>query len=303
MHNVLRVVRKRILALAALVLVVIFCTAWIVRSNPKDDFLDKHAVIVLRNVGHKLLLHAGDSSSRIMPVKVLSPGSFQLEFENEFSFKPDSLVTIVQAELASGNLPLNYIVNLVDCSSWELIYGFEIGIGKNSVMPCMGRTQPKGCYLIQVTFFDFEKTKGSDFPYYAAVFGVLGLVLLIFVSKSLSSKSSPEAPKSSTTTELLKSVGLYNFNEKESRLEFESELIPLSNKECKVLTLLIQQPNELVERAILLKKVWEDEGVITSRSLDMYISKLRKKLSRDSKVSLVNVSGKGYRLVVEPLIN
>jgi DNA-binding response OmpR family regulator len=45
-----------------------------------------------------------------------------------------------------------------------------------------------------------------------------------------------------------------------------------------------------------LKKVWEDEGVITGRSLDMFVSKLRKKLSNDPHVQIAGVHGKGYRL-------
>jgi DNA-binding response OmpR family regulator len=65
-----------------------------------------------------------------------------------------------------------------------------------------------------------------------------------------------------------------------------------------LLTLFAHNPNELLLRDRLLKEVWEDEGVITGRSLDMFVSKLRKKLHHDSAVNLVNVHGKGYRLEV-----
>jgi DNA-binding response OmpR family regulator len=50
----------------------------------------------------------------------------------------------------------------------------------------------------------------------------------------------------------------------------------------------------------LLKRVWEDEGVITGRSLDVFISKLRKKLKNDPSVQIVNVHGKGYKLESNP---
>ncbi|HET9054776.1 MAG TPA: winged helix-turn-helix domain-containing protein [Cyclobacteriaceae bacterium] len=50
----------------------------------------------------------------------------------------------------------------------------------------------------------------------------------------------------------------------------------------------------------LLKEVWKDEGVVTGRSLDMFVSKLRKKLPHDTAVNLGSVHGKGYRLDVQP---
>lgn len=54
--------------------------------------------------------------------------------------------------------------------------------------------------------------------------------------------------------------------------------------------------NLVIDRNQLLKEGWEDEGVITGRSLDVYVSKLRKKLEKDPAVSIANIHGKGYRL-------
>jgi len=69
-------------------------------------------------------------------------------------------------------------------------------------------------------------------------------------------------------------------------------------KENKILLILAQSPNTVIERARLQKEIWEDEGVIVGRSLDMFISKLRKKLEIDPSIQLVNIHGKGYRLEV-----
>ncbi|HNC32102.1 MAG TPA: winged helix-turn-helix domain-containing protein, partial [Cyclobacteriaceae bacterium] len=76
------------------------------------------------------------------------------------------------------------------------------------------------------------------------------------------------------------------------------ETIELSRKETTLLKLFAENPNELLLRDRLLKEVWENEGVITGRSLDMFVSKLRKKLRHDPSVKLINVHGKGYRLEV-----
>jgi DNA-binding response OmpR family regulator len=57
-------------------------------------------------------------------------------------------------------------------------------------------------------------------------------------------------------------------------------------------------PNEVIERSRLQKEIWEDEGVIVGRSLDMFISKLRKKLEPDPNISIVVIRGKGYKLEI-----
>jgi DNA-binding response OmpR family regulator len=62
--------------------------------------------------------------------------------------------------------------------------------------------------------------------------------------------------------------------------------------------LLHQNFGELIPRETLMQEVWINEGVITGRSLDMFISKLRKKLSTDPDVRITNIHGKGYRLEI-----
>ncbi|WAC02474.1 helix-turn-helix domain-containing protein [Lacinutrix neustonica] len=70
----------------------------------------------------------------------------------------------------------------------------------------------------------------------------------------------------------------------------------MSKKECELLVIFIAHPNQIVTRDTLTKKVWEDKGVIVGRSLDTYISKLRKLLQDDDSIKLTNVHGVGYKL-------
>jgi DNA-binding response OmpR family regulator len=93
-------------------------------------------------------------------------------------------------------------------------------------------------------------------------------------------------------------IGMYSFSAANHVLQCKDETIELSVKETKLLSLLSEQQNQLISREELLKKVWEDEGVITGRSLDMFISKLRKKLKKDPAIQIINVHGKGYKLEV-----
>jgi DNA-binding response OmpR family regulator len=93
-------------------------------------------------------------------------------------------------------------------------------------------------------------------------------------------------------------IGRHIFSIENQLLRFNDETIELSAKEAKLLSLFAERQNQLITREELLKKVWEDEGVITGRSLDMFISKLRKKLKNDPSVQLINVHGKGYKLEI-----
>ena len=70
-------------------IVAIFFMASSFTKRSKKDLLIKRVNLTIREIGHHLLLHAGDSTSRILPVTEKSEGVFLLEFENEFIFKPE----------------------------------------------------------------------------------------------------------------------------------------------------------------------------------------------------------------------
>lgn len=72
----------------------------------------------------------------------------------------------------------------------------------------------------------------------------------------------------------------------------------LTTKELELLKLLCRHANQLVERSLALKTIWKDDSYFNARSMDVYITKLRRLLKPDPKVSIVNVHGKGYRLEI-----
>ena len=92
------------------------------------------------------------------------------------------------------------------------------------------------------------------------------------------------------------SIGHFQFYPEQNKLVKEAIEISLSKKECELLTLFIAKPNQIIKREELEKKVWEDNGVFVGRSLDTYISKLRKKLKDDDSIKLTNIHGVGYKL-------
>lgn len=91
-------------------------------------------------------------------------------------------------------------------------------------------------------------------------------------------------------------IGSFHFYPDQNKLVKEAVEISLSKKECELLAIFIANPNQIIKRDELTKKVWEDHGVFVGRSLDTYISKLRKKLQEDDSIKITNVHGVGYKL-------
>jgi two-component system OmpR family response regulator len=91
----------------------------------------------------------------------------------------------------------------------------------------------------------------------------------------------------------------FSFNSKLRYLTYKNEEpIKLSPKENHLLRLLVIHLNDLLPRELALNKIWRDDNYFTSRSMDVYIAKLRKYLSADEKVQILNIHGEGFRLVI-----
>lgn len=91
----------------------------------------------------------------------------------------------------------------------------------------------------------------------------------------------------------------FSFNSKLRLLNYKDhDPLKLSPKESQLLKLLVIHVNDLLPRDIALNKIWRDDNYFTSRSMDVYIAKLRKYLSADSKVQILNIHGEGFRLVI-----
>ena len=93
-------------------------------------------------------------------------------------------------------------------------------------------------------------------------------------------------------------IGGFFFNSKLRHLSVgEDEPQKLSPKESKLLRMLALHKNDLMPRELALTKIWRDDNYFTSRSMDVYIAKLRKYLKNDDTVEILNIHGEGFRLV------
>jgi len=92
-------------------------------------------------------------------------------------------------------------------------------------------------------------------------------------------------------------IGKYKFNYAERLLEIKGKKsIALTTKEANLLKLLCLHSNDVLDRNFALRTVWQNDSYFSARSMDVYISKLRKYLSDDSKVEILNIHGRGFKL-------
>ncbi|MGD0582370.1 MAG: response regulator transcription factor [Bacteroidales bacterium] len=92
-------------------------------------------------------------------------------------------------------------------------------------------------------------------------------------------------------------IGEYRFDTLKQLLTFGDQTIKLTTKESELLELLCRHSNEVMQRNYALKAIWIDDNYFNARSMDVYITKLRKYLKMDPSVKILNVHGKGYKLI------
>ncbi len=94
------------------------------------------------------------------------------------------------------------------------------------------------------------------------------------------------------------SLGHYTFNFTKQTLQFKNETPELlTHREAHLLFHLIQNKNQVLDRTMILNKLWGNDDFFNARSMDVFITKLRKKLSQDESLQIINVRGFGYKLV------
>ncbi len=93
-------------------------------------------------------------------------------------------------------------------------------------------------------------------------------------------------------------IGRFRFDTHKQQLIDGDQIVKLTTKESELLKLLCNNANKVLERNFALKTIWVDDNYFNARSMDVYITKLRKHLKDDPSVEILNVHGKGYKLVM-----
>jgi hypothetical protein len=267
---------------------------WMFSGSTADEseFSEK-VKVSLREVGNQLLLSNQDSTSLILPIVALENSKYELSFQEPLSFAPGTLVSSLQGSFQRASLPLNYLVEVIQCSDYKVAYSYEIrNAEEKSIIPCAGRVLPEGCYTIEVKFIDMTASVLKD---QTILFVIIFIALILLIAVSYKRKQAVVLEDSNSTYD---TIGSFRFYQEQNKLVKAAVEIDLSKKECELLAIFVANPNQIIKRDELTKKVWEDNGVIVGRSLDTYISKLRKKLITDDTIKLKNIHGVGYKLEI-----
>jgi DNA-binding response OmpR family regulator len=165
---------------------------------------------------------------------------------------------------------------------------------QNNDLTCGNREPSSDCRNIQVTFLD-TATAQQQFPLAGWFFTCILAIGLFYLSQKIvaNTKNTNEANENTFT-----SFG-------QSRFDFTNQVLicgtithTLTYREAKLLNLFAQHQNLVLERSFILENVWADEGILVGRSLDMFVSRLRKMLRDDASIQLIAVHGVGYRLEI-----
>lgn len=270
--------------------VLIFAVVFI---NNKKEIPANHVDVVLRDIGHQLLLSAKDATSRVLPVKKINEHTFQISFQNKVGFISDTLINIVERAFQKNALANDYIVSVRDCKQKETVFAFEINSQTGDLTPCRGRALELGCYVIEI-----ELSKKNTFNFYWYLLLIIPLAVVGFYRKVLFRKKEETAAVLDNNDYI--QLGNYRFYTANNLLKIEHQSITLSDKETKALKIFAENINQIVEREKLMKEIWEDEGIVVmSRNVDVLVSKLRKKLSDDHSIKFINVHGRGYKFIIE----
>lgn len=290
-QNLLSGNRKYLFALLLLSFVIIISVAFSIEES--DDFNSARREVLLRRIGHELLLQSGDSLSRVLPIKKITENEYQIRFENEFTFQTDSLVNTTQRLLSKDPFASDYVVNMLNCSNLSVVFGFAISKKKkNEIIACIGRRQPIACYMINIKF----KPDGIISARNSCFFG--GLFFLAFFGLIFYKLVKPKKNLSKVENNEKFTFGSVLFDTQKKQLLINKTIIDLTATETRLLQIFALSPNQIIERSRLQKEIWEDDGVIVGRSLDMFISKLRKKLELEPNINIVVIRSKGYKLEI-----
>jgi hypothetical protein len=272
-----------------------------------DATIERHIEVSMRMIGHQVLLLSGDSTTRVLPISK-EKDRYKIEFESNLVINPDDLVATINKVVAESKLSNSYIVEVEDCQTAEVVYSYEMEIKlETGIIPCKGRDLPKSCYNLYFTLIEHNEAQASLKTVSGGTLPNVGdessslnkstLVFLILLIGVFMFFLFNKNPKNQVDENLIQ-LGAFYFDARNTELRAGQTKFELTGKEADLLMLLYQKANTTVERDIILNKVWGDEGDYVGRTLDVFISKLRKKLETDSTIKIVNIRGVGYKLVI-----
>ncbi len=283
----------------ALVVTGLLCVQFARRTPANDELGGRHfsekVNLALRRTAHHLLLASGDSTARIPPVQPIDASTFLLRLERPFNY--DLVPALLQESLALHGIGTNYDVAVVDCADGSLQLGYNVQELESAAgVACGGREQGTGGHNLQITFDMPQAASAQHLAWWILAGGfLLGGMYFAWPSRK---QAIPVLPAVESPASERRHFGDSSLDMANQMLLTGSIQHQLTYREGKLLHLFVSHPNQLLERSFILRAVWEDEGILVGRSVDVFVSRLRKLLREDPSLRIVAVHGVGYRLEV-----
>lgn len=251
--------------------------------------------LALRRTAHHLLAESGDSTSSIAPVERMG-NTFLIRLERPFDY--NRLPVLLKESFQVHDIQANYDVAVLNCVDGLLQLGYNVqDVQTGEGVPCGGREQDGDCYNLEVIFTHPAKSSSQSIGWWilASSFLLSGFSYALW-QWATPKKSATTAPLVSVEEVLRLPFGNSSLDVANQTLLVGSVQHQLTYREAKLLHLFVSHLQQLLERDFILQSVWNDEGIIVGRSVDVFVSRLRKMLRDDPTVRIATVHGVGYRL-------
>jgi hypothetical protein len=273
-----------------------------VMANNDAVRFSENVNLSLRRTVHVLLRANGDSLSVIPPVKQSDANTFSVQMERMFDY--DKLPETLQQSFDAYHIDRPYSVAVLDCKTSQVKLGYQFfDLKQPGGVPCRGRSRDEGCYTLQIRFTpETPKPKAAGNTWLLiSVGGTLAALGFIAWNRSRYKKTPESGPQEPPVPHSRVAFGNSWLDTTSQTLWNSVTTQTLTFREAKLLALFTRNINQVLERDAILKAVWEDEGVTVGRSVDVFVSRLRKMLAADPQVKITAIHGVGYKMEVHPL--
>ena len=253
--------------------------------------------LALREIADQLLKQEQDFRSPVPPVRREGANRYLIALNAPVDYS--GLRSLVDAILLRHDIRPDYRLSVLDCKTGEVRLGFLARAEETGQpVPCQDREAVAGCYQLSLTFPESGSQiiagSGSNGPGMAPWL-LIGLALGFPAAWLFWREHAKEGQEDHTGW---MSQGQHTrFHPGNQVLRIKDRTLDLTFREAKLLAYFFDHAGQVLERERILQAVWEDEGVLVGRSLDVFVSRLRKKLKADPGLQIVSVHGVGYRLM------
>ncbi|MCZ4408907.1 winged helix-turn-helix domain-containing protein [Cryomorphaceae bacterium 1068] len=266
------------------------CSAIVSDASSADEFSNK-VNLALRQTADALLWHYDDSTTVIPPVSQNGTNEYVLEMKNGFSYR--ELPHFLEKAFKDYGIDQPYEIMVRSCETGFLVLGYNRAAAERDSVACGDRLPDIPCATIHVQFAPQESKEKKS---------LAGLAWLLVPAAGLGGiflfRKKENHSEETTVDEGMK-LGNFRFNTKNQKLTLGDQTFELTFRESKLLRYFATHPNKVLNRDEILAAVWEDEGIVVGRSLDVFISRLRKILKADESVTIKTVHGVGYRMEIQ----